>query len=882
MSIEPGQRLGPYEVVEAIGAGGMGEVFRATDTRLKRDVALKVLPAAVAGDPDRLARFRREAEVLAALNHPHIAQIYGLEESSDTTALVMELVEGPTLAERIAAGPLQPSEAMAIAHQIIDALEAAHARQIVHRDLKPANVKVRRDGTVKLLDFGIAKAIEVPAGVSGPKSPSLTTPAMTQAGILLGTAAYMSPEQARGKPVDRRADIWAFGCLLYEMLTGQPAFGGEDVPITLARVLAHGTDLKSLPGTISPAVRHTIALCLEKDPRKRIADVADVRLALQGAFESGDRPAAGQAGAAPLWRRVLSLAIAVLIAVAVTALASSMLRKPDPAEVRRFIHRLPPEQTILAPNVPILAIAPDSSSIVYAAAGQLYIRRLDELEGQPIPGTAGEQPIVPVFSPDGEWILYASTADGALKRIAVNGGTPQPVLQTAPQLGWQWPEDDAIYYVNNCTIERLSLTGGEPEDIAEHPGFACPEPVPLRGKYLLYERRVGNELTRADVVVESLDDGTVTPLFPGKQPYFLEPGYLVYYDLTLGLMARAFDPDTLEYSSPVAISTDIAFPVPDAAVHFRISPDGTLAYVRGEASFDASITIVDEEGLIETLAFPPGNYSYPALSPDGSLLALQVSSGDSSDIFVFDLLGDSEPRQLTSDGGSEHPAWSPDGLSITYASNRAGNPAIYRQPADGSGVIELLVAAPENGGHALPAWAPDGRLVYVEITALGQRLLAVDLPDGSPEQLVSGTTIWGYSFSADGSALAYSAGGTGAVDMFVQRYPPAGSPTRISEPGIISLWPTWSRGSNRLTYQTSTAAIVSVDVALPGFAVRNRRDLAVSGDPTQRQMAAMPGGNRLLLTSQATGTSSGFAAGEVEIVIVEHWVEDLNALVPDL
>jgi serine/threonine-protein kinase len=239
----------------------------------------------VASDPDRLSRFRREAEVLAALNHPNIAQIFGLEQFDGTIALVMELVDGPTLADRISAGPVPANDTMAIAYQIIDALEAAHERQIVHRDLKPANVKVRPDGTVKVLDFGIAKVLETPSPLSGPQAPSLTTPAMTQAGILLGTAAYMSPEQARGKPVDRRADIWAFGCVLYEMLTGQPAFGGEDVPITLARILAHDTDMRSLPGAVTPAVRHTIALCLEKDPKKRIADIADVRLALQGRFE---------------------------------------------------------------------------------------------------------------------------------------------------------------------------------------------------------------------------------------------------------------------------------------------------------------------------------------------------------------------------------------------------------------------------------------------------------------------------------------------------------------------------------------------------------------------------------------------------------------------
>jgi eukaryotic-like serine/threonine-protein kinase len=296
MALTPGARLGGYEVTGSLGAGGMGEVYRATDTNLKRDVAIKVLPASLASDAGRLTRFQREAETLAALNHPNIAHIYGIERASAetgadgespgaTTALVMELVEGPTLAERIEQGPIPADEALGIALQIADGLEAAHARGIVHRDLKPANIKLATDGTVKVLDFGIAKALDTRT-ISGPQAPALTTPAMTEAGIVLGTAQYMSPEQARGKPVDQRADVWAFGCVLYEMLTGQPAFGGEDVTIVLARVLERGADLSALPAELSPAVRQTITLCLQKDPKKRVRDIGDVKLALEGAFET--------------------------------------------------------------------------------------------------------------------------------------------------------------------------------------------------------------------------------------------------------------------------------------------------------------------------------------------------------------------------------------------------------------------------------------------------------------------------------------------------------------------------------------------------------------------------------------------------------------------
>jgi serine/threonine protein kinase len=327
MALEPGARFDVYEVAESIGAGGMGEVYRAKDLDLKRDVAIKILPESFASDADRLTRFQREAEILATLNHPNIAQVYGFEKFDGQTAIVMELVDGPTLADRIEEGPIPPDEAMGIALQVVAALEAAHQKGIVHRDLKPANVKVGEDGTVKVLDFGISKPID-PSAISG-GSPVAATPAVTQTGVILGTAAYMSPEQARGKLVDQRTDVWAFGCLLFEMLTGQPAFGGEDMMLTLARVLANDTDLGSIPGTISPAVRHTIGLCLEKDPKKRIHHIGDVRLALEGTFET-ELPRSSQAVAKrSVWRRALPIAAAVVLA------AAAWFLKPAPPAITR-------------------------------------------------------------------------------------------------------------------------------------------------------------------------------------------------------------------------------------------------------------------------------------------------------------------------------------------------------------------------------------------------------------------------------------------------------------------------------------------------------------------------------------------------------------------
>src|SRR5262252_3527896 len=425
MPIRVGTRFGAYEVTSPLGSGGMGEVYRARDTNLKRDVALKTLPPALANDADRLARFQREAEVLASLNHPNIAQIYGFERSEGTTALAMELVEGPTLEDRISQDRTTVEEALRIANQLADALAAAHERGIVHRDLKPANIKLRSDGTVKVLDFGIAKALDSRA-TTGPGPAALTTPAMTEAGMVLGTAAYMSPEQARGKPVDRRTDIWAFGCVLYEMLTGRPAFLGEDVTTTLARVLQASADWSALPSSASPAVRRTLELCLEKDVRKRIADICDVQLALAGAFESAQQTHHASPPVRARWRRAMPAVAGAVIAGAViggavVALASLHASQPVVRPVSRFRYQIPQAEQFVIVGRSVLAVSPDGSQFVYSTANGLNLRALDSLDARLLPGTTGA--LSPFFSPDGKALGFAGSS-GRLERVALNGGSP--------------------------------------------------------------------------------------------------------------------------------------------------------------------------------------------------------------------------------------------------------------------------------------------------------------------------------------------------------------------------------------------------------------------------------------------------------------------------
>ena len=444
MPLNVGSRLGPYSVTAKIGEGGMGEVSRARDTKLDRDVALKVLPQAFTDDPDRLARFEREAKVLASLNHPNIAAIHGLEESDGNKALVLELVEGPTLADRIKQGPIPVDEALPIAKQIAEALEAAHEADVIHRDLKPANIKIKGDGTVKVLDFGLAKALDTTPQGDPSLSPTLTA-AATQMGVILGTAAYMSPEQARGKTVDRRADIWSFGVVLYEMLTGVRPFRGEDVSLTLASVMKSDVDVKTLPPDLPETLRTVLRRCLEKDPLQRIRDMGDVRLAMEGAFESSpsERTGARQLRQLQVWQRPAPAAVAIFALIVLTAVGVwNLPRSTTPSRLVRFAINTPVGGPLVLQadrTQGTIAFSPDGSRVVYrsgssSSAGVLYVRDLAQSEAVPLPGTDGA--LGPFFSADGEWVAFQDGQDNALKQVPVLGGAPADDLSTSGTPSW--------------------------------------------------------------------------------------------------------------------------------------------------------------------------------------------------------------------------------------------------------------------------------------------------------------------------------------------------------------------------------------------------------------------------------------------------------------
>ena len=513
MPLAPGTALGSYSVTAKIGEGGMGEVYRARDTKLDQDVALKVLPQAFTDDPDRLARFEREAKVLASLNHPNIGHIYGLEEAEGQKALVLELVEGPTLAERIKQGPIPVDEALPIARQIAEALEAAHEQGIIHRDLKPANIKVRDDGTVKVLDFGLAKALEGD-GSNPSESPTITA-AATQQGVILGTAAYMSPEQARGRPVDRRADIWAFGAVLYEMLTGRRPFEGRDVSEVLAAVIQSTPDWEALPSGTPPHLHALLKRCMEKEPRQRVQAIGDVRLAMEGAFASagGELSSSDVAGQLPVWQRPIAGLIAGLVIASLAALGIWTTRSPSASvpqpPVRSTINIPATEQLVLAGQV-TLALSPDGRAVVYIARSnrdgitRLYQRQIDELDAVPVPGTENVRSFC--FSPDGEWVVF--TGENVLRKVRLRGGAAETICDACSGAHPAWISDDTIIFPGDSGLVQVSAAGGEPRPFLDledgETAHRYPESLP-GGQAILFTVR--GRSADGEVVVHSLETG---------------------------------------------------------------------------------------------------------------------------------------------------------------------------------------------------------------------------------------------------------------------------------------------------------------------------------------------------------------------------------------
>jgi eukaryotic-like serine/threonine-protein kinase len=895
MSLKTGARLGSYDILGPLGKGGMGEVYRARDTRLARDVALKLLPDTIAHDEERVARFRREAQVLAALNHPHIGSIYGLEEGASQRFLVLELVEGETLAARIARGPLPVEEALAIARQVAEALKAAHDTGVVHRDLKPANIGLTPDDQVKVLDFGLAKAegTASPASVDLTNSPTLASPAtLTGIGMILGTAAYMSPEQAKGRPADKRSDVWAFGCVLYEMLTGKRAFEGDDVSEVLAGVLKSTPDFGALPASLPTSVRLLLTGCLEKDPRQRVADVSTALFVLSHPqLDSRATPAASRVG-----RRssVLPLLLAFVATAVLAAIGAGLWnRQPaSPRPVTRFAFTVPGSRSLsLARRA--LAVSPDGSSVAYAAEEQLFVRDLAGFESRPIPG--GDSALYPVFSPDGQSLVFW-TNNGQLKRLAVTGGVPVTVcdgVSVAP-FGIGWAGDQVLFVQPGGGILKVPASGGSPiaaiqldpaQGLAEGPQL-LPDGDTVLFTVVRGVQPSSTYWDRGQIVTQSLSTGRrKTIVERGADGRYVPTGHVVYA-VEGTLMAVPFDLTKLEVKgAPVPVVEGVRRTAAwsGGEAQFAFSPSGVLVYIAGPARAGKDdLFLFDRKGGSEALNLPAGSYTNPRVSPDGTKVALESTDGKESSVWICDLSRKSSLRRLTFGGNNRFPLWSGDGTRVVFQSDRDGALAIYGQPIDG-GPAERLTA-PDASAFPVPeSWLPrKDILLYCVTKGPDTTLWTLSLRDrkvapfsdvrsvGAPTDAV---------FSPDGRWVAYQSGQSGSAEatLFVQPYPPTGARFQVARGGRAL----WSPDGKELFFVPAPSQFAAVSVGTqPNFSVGNPRlaprrfGLAPPSSPRPYDM--LPDG-RLVAVSPADQNNP---AAQSEIRVVVNWFDELKAKVP--
>jgi eukaryotic-like serine/threonine-protein kinase len=824
-----GQRVGPYEISGLIGAGGMGEVYRARDTKLGRDVAIKILPPVFATDPERLARFEREARLLAALNHPHIGAIYGLEAIDGAPALVLELVDGDTLAERLVKGPLSVADTLAIARQIAEALEAAHERGIVHRDLKPANIKITPAGIVKVLDFGLAKATAGDASTPDLSPSSTITVGGAREGVALGTAAYMSPEQASGKLVDKRADIWAFGTVVFEMLTGRRAFAGDNISITLASVMVKEPDWGALLASTPVGLRRLLTRCLKKDATARMRDIGEARLQIED-LRSGAPEEIGGSPAAPSrlpWLVAAACAVATVVAVGALGV---VWRRPllSPPVTHLQMSVLPADQLVASiasvrPSRTAMALSPNGRLVVFSATRgtvtQLYLRGLDHVDATPVPGTEGA--IGPFFSPDGGWIGF--WADNKIKKVQVAGGPPVTICDAAGGPGFfgaSWGEDGTIFFGTLAGgISRVSSAGGTAAavttpDASKGERHQLPHALP-GGRALMFTARTSTEWETANVVLQSLDTGEQRVVIEGgADARYVSTGHLVYMK-TGTLMAVPFDVRSLHVTgAPVALIEGVmqAVNAPSGydetgAGQFTLSNSGTLLYVLGgvSPSLESSLARADRNGAAQPLAAAPVRpYLSPRLSPDGQKVAVFVSRGATrdTDVWVYDVLRGA-PTRLTFSGANQFPIWSPDGKRLVYASNTTGVSNLYATNADGSGKPERLTTS--NYTQVPSSWAATGNVIaFVELHSPLWQIWVLPL-DGDRKLrlfLDSRFTLTYPEFSPDGHWMAYVSNESGANEVYVQPYPGPGEKTRVSTNGGRE--PIWTANSRELLYRAAT------------------------------------------------------------------------------
>ena len=897
-----GTRLAHYEITAHLGSGGMGEVYQATDTKLGRNVAIKLLPSAFASDVDRLTRFRREAQALAALNHINIAQIYGIEDSAGTSCIVMELVEGETLQARIQRGPIAVAEALTIAKQIAEALEAAHDKGVIHRDLKPGNIMLA-DGKVKVLDFGLAKAYDTPSANSSlANSPTLTNMTFTSAGVILGTAAYMSPEQAKGRVVDRRTDIFAFGCVLYEMLTAKKAFDGEDATDIIGAVLRIEPDWSQFPDSVPPGVLRLLRLCLEKNPRNRRSDATDIRLDIEHVLNepAAAAPVPIEIPKRPLWAHAVPVVAALAIGGILSGVAVWKWQPAAPASaVTRFSVTIPQGQIFFNTGRQFVDVSPDGSEMVYNASARLYLRRLSELEARPIPGTETFTSLVnPIFSPDGRSLVFWAASDRTLKRIAVSGGAAVTLCpaESAP-FGMSWRDDSIVFSQGPTGIFKVSENGGGKADllvkVKDNEVAYGPQVLP-GGKAILYSVRGAgdSEWDKAKIFVQTLEPGSTRQLLidGGREGRFVATGHIVYaYQGTL--FAVPFDVAQLKRSGgPTPVVEGVRNSgATTGASQFSVANNGTLIFVPGPLGGGGSTTLRTlayrdrSRSELERLKVPPRGYSYPRVSPNGKSVAVSTDD-DKTDVWIIDLAGTAAPRQLTLGGNSRVPVWSHDSLRVAFRSNREGDDAIFVQNADGTGTAQRLTKPAVGTVHIPQSWSTDGKyLAYLSLKNGSESSVWILSLEDRKLTLFADRAA-NPAFSPDGRWIAYQSEEAGQRQVFVQPFPATGG---AKYPVVPGGQPFWSYDGTELFYNPGPQQIGAVHVnTRPTFSFGEPSVFPTAGllsrNPgnSPRVWDIAPDHKRLIGVTDAAESATPGEAVTQQITVVLNWFADLRARVP--
>ncbi|HVS88108.1 MAG TPA: protein kinase [Candidatus Acidoferrum sp.] len=890
MSLAAGSKLGPYEIVAPLGAGGMGEVYRARDTRLDRTVAIKVLPQHLADTPEARQRFEREARAVSALNHPHICTLHDVGSQDGTEYLVMEYLEGATLAARLEKGPLPLAQVLQYGIQIADALDKAHRSSIVHRDLKPGNIMLTKSGA-KLLDFGLAKAVvPLASGVTLTAAVTRTTP-VTQQGTIVGTFQYMSPEQVEGKEVDGRSDIFSFGAVLYEMVTGRRAFPGKSQLSVASAILEKEPEpISALQPMTPPALERTVKRCLAKEPDDRWQTARDLELELKWIAEGGSQvtsaPTAAAKGIRARWRGALLWGVVSLFLAAITGLAIWNLKPSPPRPVSRFVIALPPGQRLAKLDQPAMALSPDGNHLAYVAiqggTQQLYLRAMDSLEASPLPGTEGASE--PFFSPDDQWLGFF--AGGKLKKVSVSGGAALTLGDAANPQGASWGSQGIIAFAPTQTspLQQVSEAGGAPQPLTRlekgEVAHRWPEFLPGGKAVLFAASTAGFNWANAPVAVQSVGTGERRNLIAGgTQPRYVASGHLIYAQGG-SLTAVPFDPQRLAITgAAVPVVESVLQSRISGAAQYSFSATGSLVYVPGGVQADQSrLAWVSRTGAEQPVAAPARAYLFPRLSPDGRRVAVAIEEQEAQ-IWLYDLSRETLTRFTFEGNANLNPAWTPDGKRIAFQSIREGAPNIFWQLADGSGGLERLTTSEQT--HVPVSWSPDGQLLaFIEVNrTTGWDIWVLRLGDRKAQPFLR--TLFNESaprFSPDGRWLAYISNESGRYEIYVQPYPGPGGKWQISTEGGTE--PAWNPNGRELFYRSGDK-MMAVDIATqPGFTAGKPRVLFEGRyEPTPATSPnydVSPDGQRFLMLKSA---EAGEAA-PTQIYVVLNWFEELKRRVP--